>query len=133
MVLQIIAGPLLFFISKNKTHIMNRYIIIAGNSFPFKMGMTALAKFEEKAGYSITEVLAKGDKAAPKDILMLLYLGIKDGERIESKNNPNYIPTDITWEDLGDMIDEDPDGFVKAMEALAKETSAPASSAKKKK
>jgi hypothetical protein len=98
---------------------MNTHITLAGKTFPFKFGMAAMAKFEDQAGYSVGSVLAKGEQAPIKDIINLIFYGIKDGERIEMKNNPTYTPTEITWEDLADMIDADQEGFVKGMEKIA--------------
>lgn len=100
---------------------MNTQITLAGNTFPFKFGMAAMAKFESEMGYPVTEVLKKGENATVKEVLFLIYFGIKDGQRIEAKNNPTYQPTAIQWEDLADMIDEDPDGFTKGMEKIAAE------------
>lgn len=83
-----------------------------GQELPFSFGMAALSRFCEQEGISLQGLSELGEGLTPLRALRLIEAGLRDGARREGK------PFNLTTDDIGDLIDADPDFMAKCMEVV---------------
>ena len=83
-----------------------------GKTYPFSFGMAALARFCESEGLTLDGLNQLGENMSPMLALALVHAGLVDGARREGK------AYDGTLEDVGDILDEDPDFLEKCMDVV---------------
>lgn len=86
----------------------------AGQKLPFSFGMSASARFCESEGLDISDLPSIGQNLTLIRALNLVWHGLADGHRREKKEFT------MTVDDVGDMMDEDPDFLQKCLDALPK-------------
>lgn len=94
---------------------MVKYIESNGKNLPVMFGMTALSQFCDDCGMSVADMESFGQAGNMKlsQAISLVYHGLKDGARKEKK------PFDFSKEEVGDLIDEDPELIGKVMGVFA--------------
>lgn len=85
-----------------------------GKSLPFSFGMAALARFCESEGLALADLATIAEGMSALRALNLVWHGLADGHRREKKQFT------LTIDDVGDLLDEDPDLLQKCMDALPK-------------
>jgi len=81
---------------------------------PVRYGWNALAKFGDLAGLSMDEILELDlTKMKMSDLLNFVYVGFVEGARKDGVECVFKSP-----EDVGDLIDDEPDVITKVMEAF---------------
>ena len=96
---------------------MVRYTQIAGKEVPVSFGNAALIRFEEETGISILNL-----GTTPlnyKNSLVLIFEGLRDGHRKDKKDFT------MTFDDLCDYLDEDPNALSRIMDLLNKSMPTP--------
>jgi len=83
-----------------------------GKNYPFSFGMAALARFCESEGLTLGGLNQLGENMSPMRALALVHAGLVDGARREGKTYNG------TLEDVGDILDDDPDFLEKCMEVV---------------
>jgi len=95
---------------------------------PVRYGWSALANFGDMAGMSMDDVLKLDmEKMKMSDLLKFIYVGFKNGARKEGEECIFK-----SYEEVGDLIDEDPDVISLVMDAFAEMTKASGEGGKKK-
>jgi len=83
---------------------------------PVKFGFNAYAKFGDLTGKKMNDVMAMDlTDMSLSDVLKFIYVGFYFGAKAEGKE------CELTVEDIGDMIDTDPDLIKRVMSALAEQ------------
>ena len=100
-----------------------RIIETNGMQVYFSFGMSALASFCESEGITLQGLSAIGNDMSPIQALRMIWHGMRDGYRREGKEFT------YTIEDVGDMIDDDPELMQNCMDVIA--NSMPGSNAEK--
>ena len=96
---------------------------------PVRFGWNALAKFGDMAGLTMDEILELDmTKMRMSDLLNFIYVGFVEGARKDGSECVVTCP-----EDVGDMIDEEPDIVEKVMAAFGESTSKEGGEGNKKK
>ena len=96
---------------------MVRYTQIAGKEVPVSFGNAALIRFEEETGISILNL-----GTTPlnyKNSLVLIFEGLRDGHRKDKKDFT------MTFDDLCDDLEEDPNALTRIMDLLNKSMPTP--------
>jgi len=95
------------------------YIKISGSKYPVKFGLSVIRRFAAQKGFTTLDEFEKWYTTANEkslgmldDIAVLILLGIKRGCQIDK------IECDITTDDLLDLIQEDPEEFLKLQSIL---------------
>jgi hypothetical protein len=83
-----------------------------GINYPFAFGMTALARFMEAENMKLNDIGQLGENMTIMQAMRLVYFGLKDGARRER------ISFDLTIDDVGDIMDNDPDFLNRCMEVV---------------
>lgn len=83
-----------------------------GKTYPFSFGMAALARFCESEGLTLDGLNQLGENMSPMLALALVHAGLVDGARREGKVYEG------TLEDVGDILDDDPDFLEKCMDVV---------------
>jgi len=73
-----------------------------GVKYPIRFGFNATADFSEMSGLTIADLQKLGENITPSAVRSLAYVGLKHGARINGEK------FQLTIEDIGDMMDEDP-------------------------
>jgi len=95
---------------------------------PVRFGWNALAKFGDLSGLTMDEILELDmTKMRMSDLLNFIYVGFVDGARKEGAECLVTCP-----EDVGDMIDDEPDIVEKVMKVFEESTSSEGEKGKKK-
>lgn len=89
-------------------------IVSNGKTYYFSFGMAALSRFCEAENLGISDLGQLAEGMTPLRALNMIHAGLKDGYRREG------VPFDITLDDIGDIVDEDPDFMAKCMELVTK-------------
>jgi len=84
----------------------------SGQNLPFAFGMSALARFCSEQDLKVSQLSEVLADPGPITILSLLWHGFADGYRRERK------PFDLTIDDIGDMLDADPELADKCMQVV---------------
>lgn len=84
----------------------------AGVALPFSFGMAALARFCEAEGLTLTDLPKLSEGMSAFRALNLVWHGLADGHRREKK------PFTLTVDDVGDLVDADPELMQKCMDVL---------------
>lgn len=80
---------------------------LGGESRPIKFGFNALIEFSEMTGRTIEQLnTINTSSISMKDLLLLCWCALKQGARREK------IPFDVTVEDVGDWLDDNPEAMV---------------------
>jgi hypothetical protein len=80
-----------------------KFIEFGGESRPVKYGWNALATFGDMTGTGLNDLSKFETEMTFKEVLVLIYAGLKEGARAEKKDFA------LTIEDIGDFLDEDTD------------------------
>ena len=97
--------------------------------FPVRYGWSALAKFGDLAGLKMDDVLELDlSKMSLSDMLNFIYVGFRDGARKEGEECAFQ-----SIDEVGDLLDEDPDVMEKVMGAFGEMSKAKEAEAGKKK
>ena len=75
--------------------------------------MSALARFCEAENMSLADLSSLSDGMTPIRALKIVHIGLMDGYRREKTVCP------FTLEDVGDIIDDDPDFLSKCMDIVS--------------
>lgn len=100
-------------------------IQIGGQTRPVKFGMNTMALFGDMTGYRLAQMQSLGSDLTMKDVIILMWCGLKEGAR---KQGDQF---SATIEDVGDWIDDDP-GSIAGMMNIYANSQAPADTSKKK-
>jgi len=88
---------------------------------PVRYGWNALAKFGDISGFSMDEILELDlGKMKISDVLNFVYVGFVEGARREKEECKVE-----NAEDVGDLIDDDPDLITRVMDVFSDMTAAP--------
>jgi hypothetical protein len=91
------------------------YIETSKGKVPVRYGWNALAKFGDLTGKSMNDVLEMDlDKMSISDLLAFILVGLQEGARKEEEECKIS-----SVEEVGDLVDEDPEIVNKVMEAFA--------------
>ena len=99
-------------------------INIEGRPYPIHFGMAALSEFCDITDTPIKNLEFLGEDIKLGDSIKLVWCGLKHGARKELKKFT------LTWEDIADFMDTDPEFINDAMNAFG--DSMPEQGAKKK-
>lgn len=92
---------------------MIKTVTISDKDYYVSFGNAALVAFEEKTGDSIATI---GEGTTYAKMMRLIYFGLQDGARKAKKD------FDLTFEDVCDLMDEDPDSLENMMKVFEKST-----------
>lgn len=96
--------------------------------FPVRYGWSALAKFGDLSGMTMDDVLGLDlEKMKMSDLLRFILVGFQDGARYEGEECKFK-----NIEEIGDLLDEDPDVMQKIMDAFGEMTKTEGEGDKKK-
>jgi hypothetical protein len=84
---------------------MIQEIEIGGSLRPVKFGFNSLALFGELTGYKVAQMQSLGSELTMKDVITLMWCGLKEGARKQGKE------FNASIEDVGDWIDEAPEAI----------------------
>ena len=95
---------------------------------PVRYGWNALAKFGDMAGLTMDDIMELDlKKLSMSDLLKFVYVGFVEGARKEGVECVIKSP-----EDVGDMIDDDPELITGVMNVFGEQTKAEGEGDKKK-
>ena len=80
-----------------------KQIEFGGKSRPVKYGWNALSTFGEMTGTGLNDLSKFETEMTFKEVLVLIYAGLKEGARAEKKEFT------LSLEDIGDFLDEETD------------------------
>jgi hypothetical protein len=80
-------------------------IEIGGEKRSVKFGFNTMALFGELTGYKVSQMQNLGSELTMKDVIRLMWCGLKEGARKAGKD------FNASVEDVGDWIDESPDAI----------------------
>jgi len=78
-----------------------KQIEFGGEKRPVKYGWNALAIFGELTGTGLNDLSKFETEMTFKEVLALIYAGLKEGARAEKKD------FDLTMDDIGDFLDKE--------------------------
>lgn len=88
-------------------------VTTAGVKYPVKFGFNAYADLCDLTGLSINDLQKFGDKISPGVARDLVWCGLKHGARVKDEKFT------LSREDIGDMMDDDPEFAGKVFQAFA--------------
>jgi len=80
-----------------------KFVEFGGESRPVKYGWNALAIFGDMTGTGLNDLGKFETEMTFKEVLALIYAGLKEGARAEKKDFK------LTVEDIGDFLDNETD------------------------
>lgn len=95
-----------------------------GVSYPVKFGFNTYADLCDLTGMTIDDLQKFGEKISPGVARDLIWCGLKHGARVK---NQKFV---LTREQVGDMMDDDPEFATKVFAAFADSQPKPEASAK---
>ena len=98
---------------------------VGDNTYPVKYGFNALRLFCNASGIELQELEKLGESITFDYAINLVWAGLKDGARVEKQN------FDLTVEDVGDLLDQDPSLINQCVELFTASFIKPASGEKK--
>ena len=84
------------------------------NTYYFSFGIAALSRFCEVEGLNLNDLGQLAEGMTPLRALNMIYAGLKDGYRREG------VPFNLTLDDVGDIVDDDPEFMAKCMDVVTK-------------
>ena len=85
-----------------------------GEELPFSFGMAALSNFLESENMGLNDLGDLQNQLSLSRIMRILYYGFADGHRREK------IPYSLTVDDIGDLIDDNPNLITECLDIFAK-------------
>jgi hypothetical protein len=85
-----------------------------GEQLPFSFGMAALSNFLEAEGMGLNDLGDLQNQLSLSRIIRILHFGFADGHRRER------VDYQLTVDDIGDLIDENPNLITECLEIFAK-------------
>ena len=86
---------------------------------PLKYGWAALRDWTGLTGKSLQDLEGLNDNMTVEEVISLIWVGLKQGARIEKKE------FDLDFDDVADLMDENPNLMAKAMSEFANSISSP--------
>jgi hypothetical protein len=93
---------------------MTHDIKIGGQTRPVKFGFNSMALFGELTGYKLAQMQNLGAELTMRDVITLMWCGLKEGARKAGKE------FDASMDDVGDWIDESPEAISGMMNIYTK-------------
>lgn len=91
---------------------MTKFVEIGGKPRPVKFGFWALGEFTEAHGIAMGDLGSISETLTIKQALHLVWLGLKNGARVEKTE------FNTTLEELADWIDEDQDAMARVLDVF---------------
>lgn len=98
-------------------------ISINGNRYHFLFNLVAICKFEESTGINVTSALSMGENMQTSLLVRLIHEALREGHRKATKEGLINTPFDMEWEDVAELIQNNPEDISAAMESIAEQTS----------
>tara|TARA_R100000655_G_scaffold78897_1_gene118293 strand:- start:676 stop:999 length:324 start_codon:yes stop_codon:yes gene_type:complete len=102
-------------------------IMVAGKKRPVKFGFAALRAFGDETNTSLNDLSAISEDITMTQAIGLCWAGLKDGARSVGEE------FNLSLDDVGDLLDEDPDALSSIMNVFADMQAQPKKSNPKKK
>lgn len=100
---------------------------IGGTKRPVSYGFNALAMFQDMTGEPLDRLPEIGMKMPIRYMIIFAYVGLKDGAR------KAMVEFTATVEDVGDMLDDNPDAFISLFAEFVNSQAPPSPDKKKAK